>query len=190
MGDVSKLIGDKAGADIFQSEYETTKKAGKSPVIAYASAWCALEKAGYLPDAEGVWQPPAPEVKFSAEISKLNEEKRIVYGWASVIEKDGKAIEDHQGDTISVDDLTKAAHDFIKTSRAVKAMHQGEPVGEFVESMVFTPDIQNSLGIDLKKVGWFVGFKVNDDEVWAGVKSGKYKMLSIGGRGKRIDNGA
>ena len=189
MGDVSKLIGDKAGADIFQAEYESTIKAGKSPVLAYASAWCALEKAGYKPGSDKVWNRP-PEIKFSAEISKLNEEKRIVYGWASVIEKDGKAVEDLQGDTISADDLTKAAHDFIKTSRAVKAMHQGETVGEFVESMVFTPDLQSSLGIDLKKVGWFVGFKVNDDEVWAGVKSGKYKMLSIGGRGKRIDNGA
>jgi len=129
------------------------------------------------------------DVHFNAEISKLNEDKQIVYGWASVIEDGGKPVVDSQGDVISVDDLTKAAHNFISTCRAAKALHDGEQIGEFVESLVFTHDIQKSLGIDLGKVGWFVGFKVNDPEVWKGVKAGRFKMLSIGGSGKRVDNG-
>ena len=34
-------------------------------------------------------------------------------------------------------------------------------------------------------VGWWVGFKVHDEEVWKGVKSGKYKMFSVHGSGMR-----
>lgn len=188
MKDIEKLIQGRAGAAIFKAAYEGFKAQDKSPIICYAEGWCALSKAGYAPDSQGVWKTEQPDFTMQADITKVDDEKRIVYGWASVIEKDGQVVVDSQGDIIAADDLVKAAHDFITTSRTAKAMHQGDQVGEFVESMVFTHDVQKALGIDLKKVGWFVGFKVNDDETWQGVKSGKYKMLSIGGSGKRIDN--
>jgi hypothetical protein len=39
------------------------------------------------------------------------------------------------------------------------------------------------MGIDATAApaGWWVGFKVDDPEVWAKVESGEYKMFSIGG---------
>lgn len=33
--------------------------------------------------------------------------------------------------------------------------------------------------------GWWIGFKVLDDEVWKGVKDGRYTMFSIRGSGTR-----
>jgi phage head maturation protease len=66
-------------------------------------------------------------------------------------------------------------------------MHDGDKKGEIVESIVLTREVQDALGISLDKIGWFVGFKVYDDEVWAKVKSGELRMLSIGGRGTRHD---
>lgn len=30
-------------------------------------------------------------------------------------------------------------------------------------------------------VGWWIGFRVTDDDVWEKVKSGEYSMFSIGG---------
>jgi hypothetical protein len=34
-------------------------------------------------------------------------------------------------------------------------------------------------------IGWWVGYKVEDADLWKGVKDGTYSMLSIGGRAKR-----
>ena len=51
--------------------------------------------------------------------------------------------------------------------------------------MVFTRQKQEALGIDLGKVGWFVGFKVDDADVWAKIKSGERPMFSIAGKAKR-----
>jgi hypothetical protein len=51
--------------------------------------------------------------------------------------------------------------------------------------MVFTKETQAALGIDLKKTGWWIGFKVDDDTVWDAIKSGKYRAFSIGGMALR-----
>jgi hypothetical protein len=34
-------------------------------------------------------------------------------------------------------------------------------------------------------LGWWVGFRVTDDEVWKAVKDGRYRMFSVHGRGTR-----
>lgn len=122
---------------------------------------------------------------FNCEISKLDEEKRLVYGWASIVEENGVPIKDFQGDIITPAELAKAAHEYMITSRTAKVMHKGARMGELVESVVFTKELQNSLSIDLGKQGWFVGFKIYDDETWLKVKKGELRMFSIGGRGKR-----
>ena len=35
--------------------------------------------------------------------------------------------------------------------------------------------------------GWWVGFHITDDEVWAKIKDGAYTMFSIEGKAKRIE---
>lgn len=125
------------------------------------------------------------ELVVKADLFKANDEERTVLGWASVIERDGEPIVDHQGDVIDEPTLVKAAHGFISNFRVGKAMHDGQPVSDAVESMVFTRDLQKALGIDLGMVGWLVKFKVNDDAVWKKVKSGELRSFSIGGSGER-----
>ena len=105
---------------------------------------------------------------------------------AYVSEEDGQQVIDHSGDVIEPDELAKAAHDFILNYRKAKAMHNGAAIGEFVESIVFTKDVQAALGINLNKTGWFVGLKVHDDDVWKRFKSGEYAMFSIGGFGEKL----
>ena len=131
------------------------------------------------------------EIRISVPISKVDDEKRIVYGWASVIAKDGEPVVDSQGDMIEADTLQKMAHEFI-SSRVGGVMHvtdDGKPIqaGEIVESMVLTKDVQKALGFELDREGWVIGYKVTSDHVWKGVKSGLYKAFSIGGKGKRIE---
>ena len=128
----------------------------------------------------------AKEPGMTFEFEKIDEAKRLVYGWASVIEKDGKPVVDWQGDVITEADLVKAVHEFNTEYREGKTMHKGAATGETVESMVFTHDVQKSLGIDLGKVGWFICYKVHDDATWSRVVSKELRAFSIGGTGQRV----
>ena len=129
---------------------------------------------------------PSVEITINQEheLVAKNEELQLVTGWASIIEEDGEAVVDKQGDMISESELIQAAHKFVSDSREAKVMHKGDEVGEIVESLVFTPDLQKALGIDLKKVGWLITMKVND-ETWDRVKKGELRAFSIGGKAHR-----
>jgi len=124
-------------------------------------------------------------IKSNGEIIEKQEDQQIVYGWASVIEKDGNPVVDRQGDVIEEDELIKAVHDFVSNSRTGKVMHEGGQTSRIVDSIVMTRDVQKALGIDLGKVGWLVGMQVDDGETWNMIKSGKLPMFSIGGKAVR-----
>ena len=120
-------------------------------------------------------------LRFTADIFKVDVEKRLVTGWFSVIKEDGEVVIDKQGDVIEEDTLEKAAHQFMQDSRVGGHMHETE-AGGIVESIVFTEEKQKLLGIDLGKVGWFGTYKVTDDSVWERVKSGDLPSFSIAGK--------
>jgi hypothetical protein len=124
--------------------------------------------------------------QWNVPISKVDEDRRQIFGWASVATVKGVAVVDWQEDIISEDDLEKMAYDFVLESRVGDEMHKVAPVATLIESMVFTMEKQQALGIDLGKVGWFVGFQIHDDMAWENVKNGTYKMFSIGGQAKRV----
>lgn len=128
------------------------------------------------------------------EITKRDDEQRLVFGWLYVSKRaDGTDVVDHSGETISVETLEKAAYNFVLDARLGGVMHKkgadGNPraVARLVECIAFTPEKRKALGIAEGSVpdGMWVGFKVDDDEAWEGVKSGKYRMLSLGGKAVR-----
>lgn len=123
------------------------------------------------------------DVYIRGEIYKAKEtkEKRMAYGFASVIDKDGEPIIDSHNHKIDEETLIKAAHNFIKMYRNSKEMHNGPSIGDVVESIVLSKDIREVLGIEKDMTGWFIGMKINDDDVWEKIKSKEYKMFSIGG---------
>ena len=130
---------------------------------------------------------PDQDVDFSikADILKSSDELGLVYGWASVIEENGSQVADYEGDVIDEDELVKAAHQFMTDYRNGKENHKGSPSFTIVESMVLTKDVQQALGIDLGKVGWFIAGKIEDPEIRKKIKMGDYQSFSIGGRGER-----
>lgn len=131
---------------------------------------------------------------LSAESSilKRDDDQRLVYGWASVITKDGVPVIDGQGDIIEEDTLVAAVHQFNTDARVGGVLHMRKSdgtavqIGSVIESFVFTKSIQDLLGIDLKKTGWFLVMKVLDDRVWSLVKQGALPAFSIGGKGVRV----
>lgn len=127
------------------------------------------------------------EFTMQADVIKLDEDQRLVYGWASIIEENGRVVVDKQGDVILEQTLLEAAHDYMSVHRKAHEMHEGVNKGETVSSIVFTHDVQKALGIDLGMVGWFICQKIHDDELWKKFKSGELSAFSIGGRGQRTD---
>ena len=127
--------------------------------------------------------------KIPLTITKSIEDKRLVFGWANVaVRVDGEQIIDWQQDAIDTEELEKAAYEYVAEFGTAGEMHQRGGVGRVVESIVFTKEKAGALGIptDLLPEGWWVGFKIDDDEVWEKVKSGEYSMFSIGGKAQRI----
>lgn len=130
--------------------------------------------------------------KFQAElkITKIDEEHQYVGGWATVCSLDGELIVDKQDDIIEPAEIEKAAWDFVLYSRDQGDMHQKRGVGRLVESLVFTEE-KAKAGIVAKNeegkqiLGWFVGFKISDPEIWKLYKAGRRPEFSIGGRAKR-----
>jgi hypothetical protein len=131
------------------------------------------------------------EKRFNIAVpfSKYREEERQAFGWASVTEEGGRLVVDHHGDIIKSITMEKAAYAFVRDVRAGGEMHlrKGHHVASLIESMFFSKEKQELLGIDLAKVGWWTGWAIHDEEVWLKVKSGEYPALSIGGTAVVVD---
>lgn len=131
-----------------------------------------------------------PVEESNCSIFKTDDDKRLVFGWASVIiTVDGEQLEDRQQDVIDPDDLEEAAYEYVLNFRDTGEEHIPtlRLKGKMVESCVFTEEKQRAMGIPagIIPVGWWVGFKIYDDAAWALVKNGTYKMFSIEGKAER-----
>lgn len=100
--------------------------------------------------------------KAFAPISKVDDEKRMVYGYASTDTKDS------QGDVVKLDAIEEALPDYMRFGN-IREMHSMSAVG-----------VAKSAEVDDR--GLYIGAKVVDDAAWAKVKEGVYKGFSIGGK--------
>lgn len=132
-------------------------------------------------------------VDWEGEFSKVDSDKRQVFGWASIVKIDGKPVIDRQGDWIDEDEMEKSAYEYVIKSRKGGDQHRRTEDGDafhasdMIESFVVTDEKKDRLGLpDAMPTGWWVGFKVNDDDTWRKVKNGEVTGFSIHGKGKRL----
>ena len=131
------------------------------------------------------------DVVWEGEFAKADADKQQVFGWASVVEVDGEPVVDLQGDYISVDEMEKAGYQYVMKSRKGGDMHLRDnwaPIqkSEMIESFIVTEDKRAAMGLpDSVPTGWWVGFQVQDPQVWSDIKGGKRTGFSIHGHGKR-----
>lgn len=97
-----------------------------------------------------------------AEINKVDDEQRMVYGYAST-----EAL-DAQGEIVKLDAIKDALPEYMKFGN-VREMHQSSAVG-----------LAKSAELDDK--GLYLAAKIVDDNAWNKVKQGVYKGFSIGGK--------
>ena len=123
----------------------------------------------------------------NTKVIKVDDEQRIVWGWAYVSTQDGELLVDSQGDSIEPVEMEKMATDFMANSRSAKVMHKGDTVGQFVHSFPMTNEIMKAFDIHSDREGWIVGMRPHSDEVWKAYKSGEYTGFSIGGKAGEVE---
>lgn len=181
----------RAAQTIFRNVVNSALDRDFSEERAFRQAWGALRNAGWRRGDRGTWVKKMSEAAFQArfKVAKVNEEQGLVFGWASVAEVDGNLIVDHEGDVIEPAELEKGVYRFVKDARIASDRHRPETlgVGVMVESMIFTKEKQEILGIDVP-VGWWVGFQVDDPELRRSIRESEgHEAFSIGGLGAAED---
>lgn len=144
-----------------------------------------IEKSAFKPQ-----ENKADVLKGKFKITKSNDDKMLAFGWANVsITAGGKQIEDYQEDIIDPEDLEKAAYNFVELYREGGEMHERGGAAVLIESVMFTEEKMKAIGIPegTLPVGWWIGFKVLDKDVWDKVKDGTYPMFSIEGEAERVE---
>jgi DNA adenine methylase len=118
-------------------------------------------------------------------IYKISEEKRQILGCVLIPE-----VPDAQNDIISEDEIANAAHEFMidyrKQQSEMGLMHKSTTSKIVIlESFIAPVDMEINSNRIIKG-SWLIKVKINDNQIWQDVKSGKLLGFSIGGNGKRI----
>lgn len=135
-------------------------------------------------------EPVSNVIKGRFKIAKSDDDKHLAFGWANVaIRADGEEIEDWQEDIIEPEELENAAYQYVLLFREGGEMHERGGAAVLVESVVFTEEKMQAMGIPAGTlpIGWWIGFKVTDEDVWEKVKDGTYPMFSIEGEAERVE---
>jgi len=106
-------------------------------------------------------------MKVYLPIAKIDDEQRMVYGYAST-----EAL-DAQGEVVQLAAIEAALPDYMRFAN-IREMHQLSAVGVAKD-------------VDVDEKGLYLEAKVVDDAAWAKVKEGVYKGFSIGGRVTKRD---
>ena len=87
------------------------------------------------------------------------------------------------------EELENAAYQYVLLYREGGEMHERGGAAVLVESVVFTEEKMQAMGIPAGTlpIGWWIGFKVTDEDVWEKVKDGTYPMFSIEGEAERVE---
>jgi len=106
-------------------------------------------------------------MKLYADITKVDEEQRMVFGYAST------AALDSQGEIVLPSAIEKALPDYMRFAN-IREMHSSSAVGTAQEAT-------------MDEKGLYLCAKVVDENAWAKVKAKVYKGFSIGGAVKGRD---
>ena len=111
------------------------------------------------------------DVKLYAQITKTDDDKRIVEGFATT-----EAV-DSQGEVVKLSAIKKALPEYMKYAN-LREMHQWSAVGKTIATKA-----------DDKKKGLWIRGKIIDETAWQKVKEKVYNGFSIGGVvNKKIGN--
>ena len=126
------------------------------------------------------------------EITKLepvikDNSQHLLFGWAYVAKgKNNEQVIDHSGEFVKEEDfkdLETAIYGFNMAFRDSDIRHSCIAKGTLVESMVFTKEKMEKMGIPegIVPIGVWVGFHFSDDEDWNEIRKMSSPMFSLFG---------
>ena len=176
----------------------TLDKDTEAEIAAAFNEWLDKAKKNPTGKSDTIDTPDVTQTTKSVEgnetncaLIKMDPDQRLVFGWASIsFTADGEQLEDLQHDLINPEDLEEAVYEYVLHFRDTGEEHRPHlrKKGKLVESCVFTAEKQRAMGLPegILPVGWWIGFKIEDDEAWEKVKNGTYRMFSIEGKAQRV----
>ena len=158
---------------------------------------CVIDENGKLGlTAMGLVDVPAIEENWVAlssnkiKLASVDNERRMLYGAALIPDKLIMRIDKNNEEyymTFDKATIETLAHDFYKKNlhHTTNLQHEYPVTGvTIVESWLKEGDSDKSLALgltDLPNGTWFIGAKVDDDNVWSEVKAGSIRGFSIEG---------
>lgn len=145
--------------------------------------------------------------RFCKEIP-LNDERRLAWYIVTVTEDaDGEAVFDHEGHSVTTDDMLGMAVRYMKESRVAGYRHKEfAGVGQCVISAPLTPEIYAGLAAHATQMAkekhgdaapavvippmptvWLAGIEIASDVRWADYKAGRAPMISMGGNADALE---
>lgn len=88
---------------------------------------------------------------------------------------------DAQGDEASEDEIREAAYRFMEEGVAFKINHKGKKVDIAILESYIAPQDLTIANVKVKKGSWVLITRVNDDDIWQDIKSGKLTGYSMAG---------
>jgi hypothetical protein len=132
------------------------------------------------------------EARITVPITKIDPDRRIFGGWAYVAKnRDGQTVVDRSGDVVDTpqawQELVDAFYEYALEVRVGDEMHENFGVSKLAEFFVSDEERWEQMGIPegVLPKGVFVSYLALDDDLWAKIKSGDYRSLSIVGAGVR-----
>jgi DNA adenine methylase len=121
----------------------------------------------------GTFTKPVPILKF--------DDQRIITG---IVMEPGST--DTQGDQVSLPEVEKAMFSWAEGQKAIGLQHQSIITDAItvLENWIAREDSTIN-GQAVVKGSWLMSLRVNDDSLWAAVKSGAISGFSIGGTATR-----
>jgi hypothetical protein len=111
-------------------------------------------------------------VRIRMEVVRKSDELGIIWGYASVAD-----IEDLQGDTVPQAELVKAVYQFMQdyyaAAASIRDNHGDEPAPVVLVESTF-----HFVGMKLR---WYVGVKLNSEDLLESARKGEISGFSIGG---------
>lgn len=129
----------------------------------------------------------ADSFELVMKVSSVDDDQHIIGGWASISTVNGVEVVDKQGDIIPVEELEKAFHEYVLTSREHGDMHDSTGSGDLIACLTFTRE-KAAMGIVAKNAngevleGTWVEYLISDMAVWKRIKAGELPEFSIGGK--------
>ena len=114
-------------------------------------------------------------------IVKVDDDKRLVYG---VVYAPYET--DAQEDWMSPEEIEKAAHVYMTEYRKLRKNHEEDLDDCYVVESYIAPSAMRIGNKTVTEGSWVMVTKINNDEVWADIKSGKITGYSMAGNALRV----